>query len=50
VGLGQGHGRRESHPPPKNKKRFEKITHEVKTAIRKFDRSDVGKRDLEPHA
>ena len=30
-----------------NKKRFEKITHEVKTTIRKFDRSNVEKQDLE---
>ena len=29
------------------KKRFEKITHEVKTTIRKFDRSNVEKQDLE---
>lgn len=52
-GWGRVVGGENPHPPKKkqeNKKRFEKITREVKTTIRKSDRSDVEKRDLELYA
>ena len=50
MGVGAGSWEERIPTPQKNKKRFEKITHEVKTTIRKSDRSDVEKRDLELYA